>query len=72
MEITVISIVLGVVIAAACIGLPQLVRILTTQPDDNSRAYLEQTGRSPMDVAQNNAALLVQNETAARRGKQSG
>lgn len=72
MEITVISIVLGVVIATACIGLPQLVRVLTTQPDDNSRAYLEQTGRSPTDVAQTNAALLVQNQATARRSEQNG
>ena len=64
MEITIISIVLGVVIAAACIGLPQLVRVLSQQPDDNSQAYLHQTGRSSSEVAQKNAALLAREQDA--------
>jgi hypothetical protein len=60
LEITVISIVLGVVISAACIGIPQLVRVRSQRPDDNSQAYLKQTGRSSTDVVQKNAALLAQ------------
>ena len=64
MEITVISIVLGVVISAACIGLPHLVRVLTQKPDDDSKGYLEQTGRSASEVDRENAVLLAEEQEA--------
>jgi hypothetical protein len=48
---------LGVVIGAACIGIPQLVRIRTQRPDDDTKAYLKETGRSPLDIAEGNAAV---------------
>ena len=63
--------VLGVVIAAACIGIPQLVRIRHQRPDDDTEAYLRQTGRSAKDIAEANAAAreLQQNQSPARRDR---
>jgi hypothetical protein len=48
---------LGAVIAAACIGIPQLVRVRHQRPDDDTRAYLKETGRSARDIADGNAAV---------------
>jgi hypothetical protein len=48
---------LGVLIAAACIGIPQLVRVRHQRPDDDTRAYLTETGRSARDIADGNAAV---------------
>ena len=60
---------LGVVIAAACIGIPQLVRVRHQQPDDDTQAYLSQTGRTAQEIAAGNAAARArqQGEAAARR-----
>jgi hypothetical protein len=59
MTIGIIALLLGLVIATACIGLPYLVRFLSQQPDDDRQAYLEQTGRSLKGIAQEDAALLA-------------
>lgn len=57
--------VLGVVIAAACIGIPQLVRVRHQQPDDDTLNYLKQTGRSARDIAAGNAAMREQQQNQA-------
>jgi hypothetical protein len=49
--------VLGVLISAACIGIPQLVRIRHQRPDDDTQAYLMETGRSARDIAEGNAEV---------------
>lgn len=72
METTVIAIVLGLVISAACLGIPQLVRIRNQQPDDDSQGYLKQTGRSSGEVAQENAAVLAEEENADELRRASG
>jgi hypothetical protein len=72
LTITVIAIVLGLVISAACIGIPHLVRIRRQQPDDDSQDYLKQTGRSSREVAQEDAALLAAQENAGRSRRASG
>ena len=56
MEITVISIVLGLVIVAVCLGLPQLVRVRTQRPDEDAYGYLKRLSQpsgdnSPQDAA---------------------
>lgn len=56
---------LGVVIAAACIGIPQLVRVRHQQPDDDTLNYLKQTGRSARDIAAGNAAMREQQQNQA-------
>jgi hypothetical protein len=72
LNIVVIAIVLGLVISAACIGIPQLVRKRNQQPDDDSRGYLKQTGRSAADIARENAAVLAEEENVGRSGPASG
>ena len=59
---------LGVLIAAACISIPQLVRKRRTRPDDDddTQAYLRQTGRSARDIAESNAALRARQQRDAR------
>jgi len=55
--------VLGLVIAAACISIPQLVRKRRGQPgDDDTQAYLRQTGRSARDITESNAALRARQQ----------
>lgn len=57
MTIGIVAAALGVLIAAACISIPQLVRKRRTQPDyDDTQAYLRQTGRSARDISESNAA----------------
>ena len=72
--VTIVASVLGLLIAAACISIPQLVRIRSQQPDDNGQAYLKQTGRSARDIAKSNAALLLKqtNETGSERAGRPG
>ena len=61
---------LGLVIAVACISIPQLVRRRHTQPDnDDTQAYLKQTGQSARDIAERNAALRTQQQAAIRSGQ---
>jgi hypothetical protein len=62
MTIAILAAVLGVLIAAASIGIPHLVRRRYQQPDDqdDSRAYLEATGQSAREIAEGNATLASQ------------
>ncbi|MGH3408631.1 MAG: hypothetical protein ACRDRJ_39980 [Streptosporangiaceae bacterium] len=67
MAIGILAAVLGVLIAAACISLPQLVRSRRSQPDnDDTQAYLRQTGRSARDIAESNTALRARQQNDAR------
>jgi hypothetical protein len=75
MKVPLIDAILGFVIAAACIGIPQLVRKRRQRPDDNdTEAYLEETGRSAGEIAQENAALRVrqQHDIASKHASGSG
>jgi hypothetical protein len=66
---TIVAIVLGVLISAACIGIPQWVRVRRQHlDDDDTRAYLKETGRSVKDIEQGNAAIerQEQDEVQAR------
>jgi hypothetical protein len=57
--------VLGVLIAAACISIPQIVRSRSARrrpDDDDTQAYLKDTGRSARDIAEGNAALREQEQ----------
>ncbi|HTX83917.1 MAG TPA: hypothetical protein VME44_17165 [Streptosporangiaceae bacterium] len=67
MAIAIVAAVLGVLIAAAAIGIPQLVRIRHQRSDsDDTKAYMTQTGLSARDIAQGNAAVREQQECQAR------
>jgi hypothetical protein len=57
MTIAIIGGVIGLVIGAAALGLPQLVRIRHQRPDNDTQAYLTATGRSAQDIAQSNARV---------------
>jgi hypothetical protein len=73
MAIAIFAAVLGLLIAAAALGIPQVVRIRHQQPDnDDTQAYLTATGRSARDIAQGNAAVREQQQIDARqqRGRQ--
>jgi len=74
MAIGIIAAVLAVLIAAACIGIPQLVRARHQQRDDDDAAlaYEKQLGRSAQDIAQGNAAVRAQQESDARSQQASG
>jgi hypothetical protein len=73
MTIGILAAVLAVAIAAACIGIPQLVRIRHQQPDDDDALdYEKKTGRSARDIAQENAAVRAQQERAAGSEHASG
>jgi hypothetical protein len=67
----IVDAVLGLLIAAACIGLPQWVRKRRQRPDDDTQAYLKEVGRSARDIAHGNAAELQQ-ENEARSRQASG
>lgn len=61
MNYAVVDAVLGLLIGAACLGIPQLVRKRRQRPDDaDTEAYLKETHRSARDIAQSNAALRSQ------------
>jgi hypothetical protein len=73
MDYAVVDSVLGLLIGAACLSIPQLVRIHRQRPDyDDTEAYLRQTGRSVRDIAQGNAALQSQQKNGARSQNASG
>lgn len=58
MTIAIIGGVIGLVIGAAALGIPQLVRIRHQKSDDSdTQAYLKATGRSARDIAQGNAQM---------------
>jgi hypothetical protein len=67
MIVGILAAVLGLVIAAACISIPQLVRARRSRTDnDDTQAYLRETGRSAVDIAEGNAALRAQQQKDAR------
>ena len=67
MAIGIFAALLGLLLAAAAISIPQLVRVRHQRPDDDdTQAYLRETGRSAGDIAQENAALRARQESDAR------
>jgi hypothetical protein len=73
MDYPVVDAVIGLVIGAACLSIPQLVRIHRQRPDyDDTDAYLRETGRSVRDIAQENAALQSRQRNDARSLKAGG
>jgi hypothetical protein len=63
MAIAIIGGVIGLVLGAAALGIPQIVRIRHQRPDDDdTRAYLKATGRSVQDIAQSNARMREQQQ----------
>lgn len=66
MNYPVVDGILGFLIGVACIGIPMLVRKRRQRPNDDTRAYLKETGRSARDIAESNAALESQQEKDAR------
>jgi hypothetical protein len=69
----ILAAVLGLLIAAACLGIPQLVRTRRQQPNDDTRAYLKETGRSARDIARSNAAVRaaqLQNDVRSQHSPQ--
>jgi len=57
MAIAILGGVIGLVLGAAALGIPQLVRIRHQRPDDDTQAYLKATGRTAQDIAQDNARV---------------
>lgn len=73
MDYVVVDAVLGLLIGVACIGIPQLVRKRRQRPaDDDTKAYLKETGRTPREIAQGNAALESRQENDASSQQASG
>jgi hypothetical protein len=68
MAITILAAVLGLVIATACISIPQWVRYRRQKSGDDNAAqtYLRKTGRSARKIAQDNAALRAEQENEVR------
>jgi hypothetical protein len=63
MVIAIIGGVIGLVLGAAALGIPQLVRIRHQKPDDDdTQEYLKATGRSAQDIAQSNARTRAQQQ----------
>jgi len=63
MVIAIIGGVIGLVLGAAAVGIPQLVRFRHQRPDDDdTQAYLKATGRSAQDIAQSNARMRAQQQ----------
>jgi hypothetical protein len=63
MVIAIIGGVIGLVLGAAALGIPQLVRIRHQRlDDDDTQAYLKETGRSAQDIAQSNAQVREQQQ----------
>ena len=71
-EITIFASVLGLLIAAACISIPQFVRSRSQGTDDSGRAYLEETGRSAHDIEESNASLLEEEARSPGEGGTAG
>jgi hypothetical protein len=62
MAIAIIGGVIGLVLGAAALGIPQLVRVRHQRPDDDGQAYLKATGRTVEDIAQGNARVREQQQ----------
>jgi hypothetical protein len=73
MNYAVIDGIIGFLIGLACIGIPQLVHKLRQRPDDDdTKAYLKETGRSVQDIVQENAAVESQQESETQSQKPGG
>lgn len=68
MTIPILAAVLGLLVAALSIGIPQLIRRRYQAPDDSddSRAYLKGTGKSGRDIASGNAALASRQQAETK------
>ncbi len=65
MMIAILGGVIGLVLGGAALGIPQLVRIRHQRPDDDdTQAYLKETGRSPQDIAEDNARVRQRQQNA--------
>lgn len=64
MAIAILGGVIGLLLGAAALGIPQLVRIRHQRPDDDGQAYLKATGRSAQDIAQGNAQVRQRQQNA--------
>jgi len=62
MAIAIIAGVIGLVLGAAAIGIPQLIRFRHQRPDDEGQAYLKATGRTAQDIEQGNARVQEQQQ----------
>jgi hypothetical protein len=63
MAIAILGGVIGLVLGAAALGIPQLVRIRHQRPDDDdTKAYLKATGRSAQEIVQDNAQVRQQQQ----------
>jgi hypothetical protein len=73
MIIGILAAVLGLLLAAAAIGIPRLIS-RRNEPEDaaDSRAYLKETGRSARDIARGDADQAVQQENDARSQQAGG
>ncbi len=66
MTIGILAAVLGLLLAVAAIGIPRLVsRRNNPEYDADSRAYLQETGRSARDIVQDNADRALQQDNDA-------
>jgi hypothetical protein len=73
MDYPVVDGILGLLIGALCLTIPQLVRIHRQRPDHaDTEAYLRETGRSVQDIAQGNAAVQTRQKNDARSPKAGG
>jgi hypothetical protein len=64
MTIAILGGVIGLLLGAAALGIPQLVRIRHQRPDDDGQAYLKATGRSAQDIEQSNAQVRQRQQNA--------
>jgi hypothetical protein len=64
MVIAILGGVIGLLLGAAALGIPQLVRIRHQRPDDDGQAYMKATGRSAQDIAQGNAQVGQRQQNA--------
>jgi hypothetical protein len=64
MAIAILGGALGLLLGAAALGIPQLVRIRHERPDDDTQAYLKATGRSAQDIAEGNAGVRQRQQNA--------
>jgi hypothetical protein len=63
MTIAIIGGVIGLALGTAALGIPQIVRIRHQKPDDDdTQAYLKETGRSAQGIAQSNAQVREQQQ----------
>jgi hypothetical protein len=73
MEDAIIASVLGLLIGAAAIVIPMLLRKQQNRPaDDDMGAYQKETGRSAQDIEHGNAAVEARQDNDVRSEKAGG